>query len=204
MCVCCQSEHSKQLLTNSSPQCAPLLVCYDALVQHRQEVRILLFFPRSLQAHLALPQLWPLLGPLWHPSCRPALRTLERRCPPRRHLARCRLVALRLGSSLGRASTPPRSGVPFFDACRTQYAELSNLITHLNLASLRPKGTKVRQIPKGYGFNTVSCGNYFFETIAWCAFTGLTLNWACKSVRAVFKGDRASRSHDLRPHHSRT
>lgn len=63
-----------------------------------------------------------------------------------------------------------------------QYAELSNLITHLNLASLRPKGTKVRQIPKGYGFNTISCGNYFFETIAWCAFTGLTLNWACEST----------------------
>uniref|UniRef100_A0A0K3CGB4 BY PROTMAP: gi/472580643/gb/EMS18427.1/ enoyl reductase [Rhodosporidium toruloides NP11] gi/647397130/emb/CDR39923.1/ RHTO0S04e12068g1_1 [Rhodosporidium toruloides] n=1 Tax=Rhodotorula toruloides TaxID=5286 RepID=A0A0K3CGB4_RHOTO len=65
------------------------------------------------------------------------------------------------------------------------YAELSNLITHLNLASLRPKGTKVRQIPKGYGFNTISCGNYFFETIAWCAFTGLTLNWASALFTAV-------------------
>ena len=61
---------------------------------------------------------------------------------------------------------------------RAQFAELSNLKTHLTLASLRPKGTKVRQVPRGYGFHTVSCGNYFFESVAWVAFTGLTLNWA--------------------------
>lgn len=59
-----------------------------------------------------------------------------------------------------------------------QYAELSNLVTHLNLASLRPKGTKTRAIPRGYGFDRVSCANYWFETVAWGAFTGLTLNWA--------------------------
>jgi very-long-chain enoyl-CoA reductase len=59
-----------------------------------------------------------------------------------------------------------------------QFAEFSNLLTHLNLSSLRPAGTTVRQIPKGYGFNLVSCANYWFETVAWAAFTGLTLNWA--------------------------
>ncbi|GAA5980145.1 hypothetical protein JCM21900_005774, partial [Sporobolomyces salmonicolor] len=58
------------------------------------------------------------------------------------------------------------------------YAELSNLVTHLNLASLRPAGTKTRQIPRGYGFDWVSCANYWFETIAWVAFTGLTLSYA--------------------------
>ncbi|GAA5871081.1 hypothetical protein JCM1840_007585 [Sporobolomyces johnsonii] len=58
------------------------------------------------------------------------------------------------------------------------YAELSNLVTHLNLASLRPAGTKTRQIPRGYGFDWVSCANYWFETIAWGAFTGLTLSYA--------------------------
>ncbi|GAA5873005.1 hypothetical protein JCM3774_004895 [Rhodotorula dairenensis] len=68
------------------------------------------------------------------------------------------------------------------------FAELSNLKTHLTLASLRPKGTKVRQVPRGYGFNTVSCGNYFFEAIAWVAFTGLTLNWAAALFTAVAVG----------------
>ncbi|BGP17382.1 hypothetical protein JCM10213_002865 [Rhodosporidiobolus nylandii] len=65
------------------------------------------------------------------------------------------------------------------------YAELSNLLTHLNLSSLRPAGTKVRQIPKGYGFNLVSCANYWFETVAWVAFTGLTGNWAAALFTAV-------------------
>ncbi|GAA5999672.1 trans-2-enoyl-CoA reductase (NADPH) TSC13 [Rhodotorula paludigena] len=65
------------------------------------------------------------------------------------------------------------------------YAELSNLVTHLNLASLRPRGTKTRQIPQGYGFNLVSCANYWFETVAWVAFTGLTLDWAAGLFTAV-------------------
>ncbi|BGP49305.1 Very-long-chain enoyl-CoA reductase [Rhodotorula kratochvilovae] len=65
------------------------------------------------------------------------------------------------------------------------YAELSNLVTHLNLASLRPKGTKTRAIPTGYGFNLVSCANYWFESVAWAAFTGLTLSWASAGFTAV-------------------
>ncbi|BGP56307.1 hypothetical protein JCM8202_005294 [Rhodotorula sphaerocarpa] len=68
------------------------------------------------------------------------------------------------------------------------FAELSNLKTHLTLASLRPRGTKIRRIPEGYGFWTVSCGNYFFESIAWAAFTGLTLNWAAGLFTAVAVG----------------
>ncbi|GAA5914465.1 hypothetical protein JCM6882_003027 [Rhodosporidiobolus microsporus] len=65
------------------------------------------------------------------------------------------------------------------------FAEVSNLITHLNVASLRPVGTKTRQIPRGYGFDLVSFPNYFFETIAWVAFTALTLNWAAALFTAV-------------------
>ncbi|SCV70314.1 BQ2448_1708 [Microbotryum intermedium] len=58
------------------------------------------------------------------------------------------------------------------------FGELSNLSTHITLRNLRPAGTKTRAIPHGYGFSLVSCPNYFFETIAWVAFTGLTLNYA--------------------------
>ncbi|GAA6023977.1 hypothetical protein JCM10207_006840, partial [Rhodosporidiobolus poonsookiae] len=77
------------------------------------------------------------------------------------------------------------------------FAELSNLLTHLNLSSLRPAGTRVRQIPRGYGFDHalpfplsvlgggVSCANYWYETLAWTAFAGLTLSWAAALFLAV-------------------
>lgn len=55
-----------------------------------------------------------------------------------------------------------------------QFAELSNLKTHLILRSLRPEGTTKRAIPQGYGFNWVSCPNYFFETIAWFSISMMT------------------------------
>ncbi|GAA5847161.1 hypothetical protein JCM5353_004985 [Sporobolomyces roseus] len=68
------------------------------------------------------------------------------------------------------------------------YAEFSNLLTHLNLASLRSPGSKERKIPRGYGFSSVSCANYWFESLAWIAFTGLTLNWAAALFTAVAAG----------------
>ncbi|CAG8558456.1 9210_t:CDS:2 [Paraglomus occultum] len=54
------------------------------------------------------------------------------------------------------------------------WAELSNLMTHINLRNLRPPGTRIRKIPYGYGFNLVSCPNYFFEIVAWAAIAVLT------------------------------
>lgn len=54
------------------------------------------------------------------------------------------------------------------------FFEISNLITHLTLRSLRPPGTKTRQIPFGYGFNMVSCPNYLFEILGWVMFSVLT------------------------------
>ncbi|EGG06148.1 uncharacterized protein MELLADRAFT_87292 [Melampsora larici-populina 98AG31] len=58
------------------------------------------------------------------------------------------------------------------------YAELSNLTVHMHLRSLRPPGTKTRVLPYGYGFKLVHCPNYFFESLAWFAFTALTGSWA--------------------------
>lgn len=49
------------------------------------------------------------------------------------------------------------------------YAQISNFLTHLNLASLRSPGSKERKIPYGYGFELVSCPNYFFEILGWLA-----------------------------------
>ncbi|KAJ3270980.1 3-oxo-5a-steroid 4- dehydrogenase [Borealophlyctis nickersoniae] len=54
------------------------------------------------------------------------------------------------------------------------YAEVSNYLTHVTLRNLRPPGSRVRKIPYGYGFNWVTCPNYFFETIGWVAVSLLT------------------------------
>jgi len=56
------------------------------------------------------------------------------------------------------------------------FAELSNLTTHIILSNLRPAGSTERKIPKGYGFNWVSCPNYFFEILGWAAVTALVPN----------------------------
>lgn len=53
-------------------------------------------------------------------------------------------------------------------------AEIMNFLCHLHLRNLRPSGTKTRGIPKGLGFNLVSCANYFWEVVAWAGFAGLT------------------------------
>ena len=53
-------------------------------------------------------------------------------------------------------------------------AEIMNFLCHLHLRNLRPSGTKVRGIPKGYGFDFVSCANYFWEVVAWASFAGLS------------------------------
>jgi len=54
------------------------------------------------------------------------------------------------------------------------WAEFSNLATHITLRNLRPAGTKKRAIPTGYGFDLVSCPNYFFEAVAWTAVSILS------------------------------
>nr|GAT52735.1 predicted protein [Mycena chlorophos] len=95
------------------------------------------------------------------------------------------------------------------------YAELSNLIVHLNLRSLRPAGTTTRTVPVGYGFSApfnLSFPNYFFETLAWGAVFlisaspaaalfiavsfGQMLIWAQKKHRAYKKefGDKYPRN----------
>ncbi|KAG0307574.1 3-oxo-5a-steroid 4- dehydrogenase [Dissophora globulifera] len=68
------------------------------------------------------------------------------------------------------------------------FAELSNYSTHVTLRNLRPPGTRVRAIPRGYGFNLVSCPNYFFETLAWLAVGVLTQSWAAHLFFVVAVG----------------
>ncbi|OMH79248.1 putative enoyl reductase [Zancudomyces culisetae] len=59
------------------------------------------------------------------------------------------------------------------------FFEASNLVTHMNLSSLRPKdGSTERKIPYGYGFDLVTCPNYFYEIMSWVAFSGISRTWA--------------------------
>jgi very-long-chain enoyl-CoA reductase len=81
------------------------------------------------------------------------------------------------------------------------FGEASNLHTHVTLSRLRSAGGTERGIPRGYGFDLVTCPNYLFETIAWVgvllvsksASTALFLAfsfgqmypWAVKKERAL-------------------
>eukprot|EP00736_Rhodelphis_marinus_P000986 Rmarinus@m.28314 len=53
-------------------------------------------------------------------------------------------------------------------------SELSNFVTHVMLRNLRPPGTRVRRIPRGFFFELVSCPNYFFEITSWLGFNIFT------------------------------
>ncbi len=53
--------------------------------------------------------------------------------------------------------------------------EGTNLVAHLQLAALRPEGTRERGIPEGCLFSFVSCPNYLFEFVAWLGFSLYTL-----------------------------
>ncbi|KAB8300446.1 hypothetical protein EYC80_000618 [Monilinia laxa] len=58
------------------------------------------------------------------------------------------------------------------------YGEISNLLVHIKLSNLRSTGGTERGIPHGYGFNWVTCPNYFFETLAWIGVSFVTKSWA--------------------------
>lgn len=51
---------------------------------------------------------------------------------------------------------------------------MSNLHTHITLRNLRPPGTRARAIPRGFGFNLVSCPNYLFEIFGWAVIAAMT------------------------------
>jgi very-long-chain enoyl-CoA reductase len=83
------------------------------------------------------------------------------------------------------------------------FGEASNLHTHMTLSNLRSPGGTERGIPKGYGFNIVTCPNYMFETVAWIgvllvtksASTVLFLVLACAQMQQwAVKKERALRA----------
>lgn len=65
------------------------------------------------------------------------------------------------------------------------FAELSNFKTHLTLSNLRSGDSKAYVIPKGYGFDLVTCPNYFFESLGWFFYAILVGNWSAWVFLAV-------------------
>ena len=58
--------------------------------------------------------------------------------------------------------------------------ELGNLNAHLVLRDLRKPGGTERGVPKGLGFNWVSCPNYLFESIAWIGIA--LVSWSLSTL----------------------
>jgi very-long-chain enoyl-CoA reductase len=48
--------------------------------------------------------------------------------------------------------------------------EFLNMMCHITLRNLRKPGSTERGIPKGWGFDLVSCANYFWESLCWLVF----------------------------------
>jgi len=57
-------------------------------------------------------------------------------------------------------------------------AELGNARAHRILRDLRPAGTKLRVIPRGFLFDRVSCPHYLCEISSWVGFAIVTQTWA--------------------------
>jgi len=55
--------------------------------------------------------------------------------------------------------------------------EYLNFKCHLVLKNLRKEGSTDRGVPSGWGFDKISCANYFWETCAWSTFAILTKVW---------------------------
>ena len=53
-------------------------------------------------------------------------------------------------------------------------SEILNFYCHLKLAWLRPVGTKIRQVPRGFLFDQITCPNYTFEITAWIGYAVMT------------------------------
>ncbi len=71
-------------------------------------------------------------------------------------------------------------------------AELGNAKAHRMLRDLRPAGTTLRVIPRGFLFERVSCPHYLFEILSWVSFVLVAQTWAALAFLVVGAGILAS------------
>ena len=51
------------------------------------------------------------------------------------------------------------------------FFEFMNFMCHMVLRNLRAPGSSERGIPTGWGFDKISCANYFWESLCWLTFS---------------------------------
>jgi very-long-chain enoyl-CoA reductase len=67
-------------------------------------------------------------------------------------------------------------------------AELGNAKAHRMLRDLRPAGTALRVIPRGFLFERVSSPHYLFEIASWVGFAIVAQTWAALAFLIVGAG----------------
>lgn len=74
-------------------------------------------------------------------------------------------------------------------------AELGNARAHRMLRDLRPAGSALRVIPRGFLFELVSCPHYLFEILSWVGFALVVRTWASVAFLLLGSGILASWAH---------
>jgi very-long-chain enoyl-CoA reductase len=64
-------------------------------------------------------------------------------------------------------------------------AELGNARAHRMLRALRPEGSNLRVIPRGFLFERVSSPHYLFEILSWVGFALVAQTWAACAFLVV-------------------
>lgn len=67
-------------------------------------------------------------------------------------------------------------------------AEWGNARAHRMLRELRPEGSKLRVIPRGFLFERVSSPHYLFEILSWLGFALVTRTWSALAFLVVGAG----------------
>jgi len=74
-------------------------------------------------------------------------------------------------------------------------AERGNARAHRMLRELRPEGSKLRVIPRGFLFERVSSPHYLFEILSWLGFALVAQTWAAGAFLVVGAGILGSWAH---------
>ena len=95
------------------------------------------------------------------------------------------LIAYFTYSPTSATAAPSKPAITYPALALYVIGELGNLNAHLALRSLRSPGGTERGVPKGLGFDWVTCPNYLFESIAWLAILTVNRSWSTAVFIAV-------------------
>jgi hypothetical protein len=82
--------------------------------------------------------------------------------------------------------TPPSADVAKVLFTLAMLCQAANLRTHIIQRNLRPPGGKDYVIPRGFGFDYITCANYTFEIWGWILFAAAT--WTLPALIFITAG----------------